>query len=91
MDPAACIYFDIETTGLKASTSHLYLIGYAVRERCVDAQTGDVQVIQLFAENTADEKLLLARFAEACAKYRTVIHFNGDRFDIPYLEEKYRE
>lgn len=86
LDPASCIYFDIETTGLKAETSHLYLIGYAVRIR-----EGAFQVVQLFAEETAEEGEILGKFREVCSRYQTVIHFNGDRFDIPYLEKKYQE
>lgn len=89
LKPARSIYFDIETTGLKAQTSHLYLIGYAVKNPA--SESGTWQIVQLFAEKTADEKKILIKFSEICEKYDTVIHFNGDRFDIPYLEEKYRE
>lgn len=86
LDPDSCIYFDIETTGLKAETSHLYLIGYAVPDG------GDMwKIVQLFAERTSQEEDVLKEFSSVCRKYRTVVHFNGDRFDIPYLEEKYRE
>lgn len=86
LNPETCIYFDIETTGLKAETSHLYLIGYAVQK-----QPGSWEITQLFAEQTEDERRLLKAFSDICMRYRTVIHFNGDRFDIPYLETKYRE
>lgn len=92
LDPETCIYFDIETTGLKAETSHLYLIGYAVRAGMPgDSGSGTWTIVQLFAERTSEEEQVLRRFADICGKYHTVIHFNGDRFDIPYLEEKYRE
>ena len=80
------LFFDIETTGLKAETSHLYLIGYAVQK-----QPGSWEITQLFAEKTEDERYLLKAFSDICMRYRTVIHFNGDRFDIPYLETKYQE
>ena len=86
LNPETCIYFDIETTGLKAETSHLYLIGYAVQK-----QPGSWEITQLFAEKTEDERYLLKAFSDICMRYRTVIHFNGDRFDIPYLETKYQE
>ena len=86
LNPETCIYFDIETTGLKAETSHLYLIGYAVQKK-----PGSWEIRQLFAEKTEDERDLLKAFSDICMRYRTVIHFNGDRFDIPYLETKYQE
>ena len=86
LNPETCIYFDIETTGLKAETSHLYLIGYAVQKK-----PGSWEIRQLFAERTEDERDLLKAFSDICMRYRTVIHFNGDRFDIPYLETKYQE
>lgn len=82
--PEDCIYFDIETTGLKAETSHLYLIGYAVRRK------SGWEIVQLFAEKTSEEEEVLSEFSDICGRYRTVIHFNGDRFDIPYLEKKYQ-
>lgn len=83
--PDECIYFDIETTGLKAETSHLYLIGYAVKN------AGGWKIVQLFAEKTSEEEAVLRQFSDICGRYKAVIHFNGDRFDIPYLEKKYAE
>lgn len=96
LNPSECIYFDIETTGLKAETSHLYLIGYAVKaETAADQQTGrqpgNWRIVQLFAEKTSEENTVLKQFADICGRYRTVIHYNGDRFDIPYLAKKYAE
>lgn len=83
VDPARALYFDIETTGLRAATSQLYMIGWAVREGPVWAVT------QLMAESYREEKLLLDEFLPVLKKKDTLIEFNGNRFDIPYLKEKY--
>lgn len=94
--PEESIYFDIETTGFRASTSHLYMIGYAVRTKEQGTAYGGQapqacwRITQLMAESTAEEEDVLRKFALILEGYGTVIHFNGDRFDIPYLAEKFQ-
>ena len=85
-DPAGLFFFDIETTGLSAKTSQLYLIG------CLYTDGTQFQLHQWFAESYADEKLLLTAFRdyvktlpEGCL----LMHFNGNTFDMPYLRQKY--
>ena len=90
ISPETSIFFDIETTGFKAGYSHLYLIGAAFR--CPDNQFADVsvwEVRQWMTERPQEEIQLLRIFAEFLKSYDTILHFNGNRFDIPYLEEKY--
>ena len=105
LDPARVIYFDIETTGFRASTSQLYMIGWAVKLRpeetgdscaadCPDSkpqasETDSWMVTQLLAETASEEALLLHQFQDVLKDYDTIIEFNGDRFDLPYLREKY--
>ena len=97
LDPERVIYFDIETTGLRASTSQLYMIGWAVRVRNdssgMDNFSSDQEnpwiVTQIMAESYAEETLLLREFADELVKYDTIVEFNGDRFDLPYMREKY--
>lgn len=105
LDPARVIYFDIETTGFRASTSQLYMIGWAVKLRpeetgdscaadCPDSkpqasETDSWMVTQLLAETAPEEALLLNQFQDVLKDYDTIIEFNGDRFDLPYLREKY--
>ncbi len=84
-DLSSCVFFDIETTGFKAATSHLYLIGLAVYNGC------DWTFTQLLAERPQEEAALLRTFAQMLRPYTTLISFNGDRFDLPYLEEKYAQ
>ena len=87
LDPDRVIYFDIETTGFRASTSQLYMIGWAVRTQAEDSGCRWT-VTQLLAENRQEETLLLEQFLDALRGYDTIIEFNGDRFDLPYLREK---
>lgn len=76
------LFFDIETTGFAARSSHLYLIGAIARE---DAGW---TAYQWFAENPAEEAQILQAFLAFAAGFSQLIHFNGTRFDLPYLEEK---
>ena len=103
LDPDKVIYFDIETTGFRASTSSLYMIGWAVRSRpsledenriaaekhssCADENQWTVT--QIMAESASEEVLLLEHFRNILSRYDTIIEFNGDRFDLPYMREKY--
>lgn len=83
------MFFDIETTGLSASRSHLYLIGCAWQ---IEANGEKKWLLrQCFLDNPAHEKELLAGFSDLLTKrnIRTLIHYNGSTFDIPYLEKKY--
>ncbi len=79
------LFFDIETTGFTAGSSKLYLIG------CAYYKDDNWQLIQYLAENYDEEKDLLAAFFTLAAGYRYLIHFNGDHFDIPYLNQKVKE
>ena len=138
LDPDRVIYFDIETTGFRASTSSLYMIGWAVsatslcpedlemahgpqcRDLCsadhfpedvpeegtfhgkadntqdkgllparTDQTGGEWIVTQVLSQSYAEEVLLLKQFADVLSAYDTIIEFNGDRFDLPYMREKY--
>lgn len=73
------LFFDIETTGFSGDYSTLYLIG------CVYYKDGAWNLIQWFADTLDSEKEVLMTFFEFLKNYTKVIHFNGDRFDIPYL------
>jgi len=73
------LFFDIETTGFSGDYSQLYLIG------CTYFQSGRWQLIQWFADTADAEEELLHAFFRFLKSYKTVIHFNGDGFDIPYL------
>lgn len=76
------LFLDIETTGFSASTSNLYLIG------CGYYQNGSFSCKQFFAEKPDEEEEILKEFIAFSEKYKLLIHFNGNNFDIPYIQEK---
>ena len=78
------LFFDIETTGFSPDSSSVYLIG------CVtySVETHDFQVMQWFAESKQEESLLLHTFFDFAKNYKTLIHYNGQGFDLPYISKK---
>ncbi len=76
------LFLDIETTGLSPSSSVLYMIGLAYYK------SGNWCIEQWMAERTAEERELLIQLAEFIPDFTHMIHFNGNRFDIPYLTER---
>lgn len=84
--PEQTLFIDIETTGLYAKSSSLYLIGCIYFDH--NEQPNVWHSIQWFATNYEDECNVLHAFADFARDYRYLIHFNGNQFDIPYLEKK---
>ncbi len=83
--PEDIVFIDIETTGLSPKTSDIYLIGFAY---CKD----DVwQLGQFFAESPDEEEAILSAFSDFLLPYKKILHYNGDRFDIPFLKAKYEK
>ena len=78
------LFLDIETTGFNVKTSLLYMIGCSFFDGTL------WHVKQFFAENAQDEAIVLGSFAAFASSYHLLIHFNGNHFDIPYLQEKCR-
>ena len=76
------LFLDIETTGLSPTSSQLYLIGTAYY------QEGTWCIEQWMAQKEIEERDLLLKLSEVLPQYNTILHFNGNRFDIPYLTEK---
>lgn len=77
-------FFDIETTGLSAKASSLYLIGLMY----YDKETSSWKLIQWFADNYQSEKEMLVQFLNTLEDFSFLIHFNGRTFDIPYIKAK---
>lgn len=78
-------FFDIETTGLSADTSSVYLIG------CMYMRNGGWHLIQWFADDYNSEKELLTSFFQHLENYSFLVHYNGSSFDVPYLQKKCRQ
>lgn len=78
-EPEKLLFVDIETTGLSSKTASLYLIGACYYKENV------WNGIQWFAENTEDEINVIKAFFEFAANYTTLIHFNGNQFDLPFI------
>lgn len=76
------LFFDIETTGLSAKTSNLYLIGIAYKSR------NNWIIKQFFAENSSEEETIIHEFFHLARHYKYLIHFNGNTFDLPYVKQK---
>jgi hypothetical protein len=77
------LFIDIETTGLSREHTDLYLIGCG----CFDED--GYHTIQWFADSKSDEALLIVRFCDYIKdRFKLLIHYNGNHFDIPYLRFK---
>lgn len=76
------LFIDIETTGFSAASSSLYLIG------CAFYENDSFNCRQFFAEKPVEEEEILKQFIEFAKNYKLLIHFNGNNFDIPYLQDK---
>ena len=79
------LFIDIETTGLSPRSSDIYMIGTGFVEN------GKWVVRQFFAESAQEEEKVLSEFSDFSRPFSKVVHFNGDRFDIPFLQSKYEE
>lgn len=81
------LILDIETTGLSARSSSLYLIGCVYYSR----EDGHWHVLQWFLDSPADEIPALKEFMVFARKYSCYMTFNGATFDIPYLRNCARQ
>lgn len=77
------ILFDIETTGLNPNYDKVILIGILYQE-------GDNIIIkQFFCNNSSEELELLKSFIENFHNFQFYITFNGNTFDIPFLNKRF--
>ncbi|NBI06816.1 ribonuclease H-like domain-containing protein [Senegalia massiliensis] len=75
-------FFDIETTGFNRYKNKVMLIGILY-----PTYKGS-KIIQFFSENLNDEKEMLIKFIGFISKFKYLISFNGDTFDIPFLNSR---
>lgn len=82
--PDNALFLDIETTGLTPRSAFIYMIGLIYYK-------GGVPVFEsITAECASDEEALLIRFTEVLNSTGFLIHYNGDRFDLPFIEARGR-
>ena len=78
------VFFDIETTGFSAKNTKLYMIGVLYLHK----ETNTFHSTQWFLDDYKDESLLICEFINFVKQYNCLIHYNGQGFDIPYIEAK---
>ncbi|MBO7515956.1 MAG: ribonuclease H-like domain-containing protein [Lachnospiraceae bacterium] len=88
-DPGT-FFLDIETTGLRADESYLYLIGAASCEAGPDGTT-QWMYHAWFGHEMLDEQKILREFLRYAGEHDTCITFSGNRFDITYLNRCLQE
>ncbi len=80
------LLLDIETTGLSAARAFIYCIGYSCLS---DTDTNNINIQLFFAENPEQEPELLTALAELLETHKTIVTFNGNTFDLPFLKKRY--
>ncbi|MBE5859041.1 MAG: hypothetical protein E7301_02800 [Butyrivibrio sp.] len=76
------LFVDIETTGLSPKTASIYLIG------CAFYSDSCWHLRQFFADEKNEEFEILKAFLSFARNYKVLIHFNGNRFDLPFIKFK---
>ena len=77
--------FDIETLGLDPLRSPVILAGLLKV-----APDGKGEATQFFLDEPEEEHILLDRLIEELNGFDCIVTFNGHRFDIPYVEKRYK-
>ena len=75
--------FDIETTGLSPKNCQVILSGFVI-----PTGNGNFQMIQYFAETLSDEAEVLIATMKILENVDFIITFNGQSFDIPFVEKR---
>lgn len=76
------VILDIETTGLSRKNDLIITIGLLF------AEDKEIVTEQYFAESLTDEVNLIEKFLYRMKSFKTVLTYNGDSFDIPFIREK---
>ena len=81
-DPDTSVFLDIETTGLNAAYESIYLIG------CAAHGPQGWTLTQWFDDTGRGEADLLNSFLIYIRSCSTLIHYNGQQFDLPFLTRR---
>lgn len=77
-------FIDIETTGLDRNKQIIYLIGLLF----YDKDRNYWVLNQYFSDELGDERTLLLAFMKDLLLFDNLISYNGDRFDIPFINHR---
>ena len=83
--PSEILFIDIETTGLRAKENAIFEIG------CIYYQADSWNMIQWLDTTGLEEKEVLSSFVLFAGSYRYLIHYNGDRFELPFIRQRIAE
>ena len=88
IDTGKTIFFDIETTGLSAKNSYIYMIGYGITDN-----SGNAEITLLFNDDgtPVSEKEMLIYFTDISEHFSHTLTYNGNTFDIPYVRERLKK
>lgn len=78
------VFLDIETTGLSPMRSFIYLIGLVF----IDLMKVTMHITQLIAEDRDEEEEILKLTKERLKGYKTVVTYNGNSFDLPFIAKR---
>lgn len=78
------VFLDIETTGLSPMRSFIYLIGLVF----IDLKKVTMHITQLIAEDRDEEEEILKLMKERLKGYKTVVTYNGNSFDLPFIAKR---
>lgn len=78
------VFLDIETTGLSPMRSFIYLIGLVF----IDLKKVTMHITQLIAEDRDEEEDILKLMKEKLKGYKTVVTYNGNSFDLPFIANR---
>ena len=81
-EPEQVVLIDIETTGFSRLYDSIYLIGLVYFEE------GHFVTKQYLAGSLADEVLILEKALDQLHNFKIFITYNGDMFDLPFIEER---
>ena len=81
-DPEKVFFMDIETTGFSRTYDSVYLTGFLYYEG------GQFFLEQHLASDVRDEPELIDAFCDRLSDAESVVTFNGDMFDFPFMESR---
>ncbi len=83
-EPKDCVFLDIETTGLSSEHSYIYLVGVAY----FNSSDSSYEIKQWMISSPSEEKEMLNDVISFISQYKTLIHFNGNSFDLPFITSR---